>query len=350
MRASDLALDDLLEFRRDGGILRFVGERALILDTYALGLLRKELIETLGLDASRRVMTRFGYAHGWRAAELLERALPWASVDDWRRAGERLHRLRGMVSFEPVHESARAEPPALVEGIWRDSYEAEQHLRHFGEAEVPVCWSLSGFASGYLSRVSGRSVYCVETQCCGRGDALCRMRADEREHFVAHALEHELDYYEPRELDDYEPRELDYYEPRELDDSLARGRLRELERRLRAGFSPAACETLLVHDGPGDLRERQNVIERASALAHGELIEPQELPRLEPRPRDSGDLGASARTHATDHRRLDMSLAAVEREHILSVLDASGGNKAEAARRLGIGTATLFRKLKRYRG
>ncbi len=44
------------------------------------------------------------------------------------------------------------------------------------------------------------------------------------------------------------------------------------------------------------------------------------------------------------------SLAEVEREHILAVLAASGGNKAKAAGVLGIGSATLFRKLREYRG
>jgi DNA-binding NtrC family response regulator len=42
-------------------------------------------------------------------------------------------------------------------------------------------------------------------------------------------------------------------------------------------------------------------------------------------------------------------LAAVEREHILSVLDSVSGNRSKAAAILGIGPATLFRKLKEYR-
>lgn len=253
MRASDLVLDELLEFPGNGGFLCFAGQRVMLLDTHALGVLRKELIESFGFDTARRVMTRAGYADGWRTAELLERALPWTSVDEWRRAGGCLHQLRGMATFEPVGEHERVDPPALAEAIWRDSYEVEQHLLHFGEADGPVCWSLVGFASGYWSRAYGRSLACVEIQCRGRGDALCRMRADEQP---------------------------------------------------QAEVDPT--------------RERNS--------------------KPKPRQHEHSD-GSSS----------DMSLAAVEREHILSVLDASGGNKAEAARRLGIGTATLFRKLKRYR-
>jgi two-component system response regulator HydG len=64
MRARDLDLKELLQFDPDGGILRFANERVLLLDAVALGLLRRELIETLGLAGARAVLTRFGYAHG----------------------------------------------------------------------------------------------------------------------------------------------------------------------------------------------------------------------------------------------------------------------------------------------
>ncbi len=219
MRAMDLKLDELFDFAPDGGVLRFAGQRVLLLDAVALGLLRKELVELLGREVARGIITRFGYAHGWRTAETLEHALPWAEKAEWRRAGGRLHRLQGVVTFEPVHESEHADPPAFAEAIWRDSYEADQHLLHFGESDETVCWSLCGFASGYLSRAHSQPVFCVETQCRGRGDALCRMRGDLRELYVERGLE----------------RELAYFEQRELDDALIRVRetLRKLERKLR---------------------------------------------------------------------------------------------------------------------
>jgi two-component system response regulator HydG len=220
MLSADLRLDELLELEPEGGVLRFAGQRALLLDVVALGLLRLELVNLLGFEVARGIMTRFGYAHGWRTAETLEHALPWASVDEWQRAGGRLHRLQGMVTFEPVHESERSSPPGFAEAIWRDSYEAEQHLLHFGEHEHAVCWSLCGFASGYLSRAHGRPLFCVETQCRGRGDALCRMWGHEREALIENGHEHALAYFEQRELDDALLR--------------VRADLRKLERKLRA--------------------------------------------------------------------------------------------------------------------
>ena len=53
MRAADLDIHELLHFPPEGGIITFAGERVLLLDAVALGLLRRELIETLGMTAAR---------------------------------------------------------------------------------------------------------------------------------------------------------------------------------------------------------------------------------------------------------------------------------------------------------
>ena len=53
MRAADLDIHELLHFFPEGGLITFAGERVLLLDAVALGLLRKELIDMLGLTAAR---------------------------------------------------------------------------------------------------------------------------------------------------------------------------------------------------------------------------------------------------------------------------------------------------------
>src|SRR5512136_2784018 len=100
MRARDLDLRELFAFEPKGGVMRFAGQRVLLLDAVALGLLRRELIETLGTAAARGVLTRFGYAHGWRTAESLKAEFPWESEREWQWAGGRLHMLHGMVVLE----------------------------------------------------------------------------------------------------------------------------------------------------------------------------------------------------------------------------------------------------------
>ncbi|BCS31874.1 sigma-54-dependent Fis family transcriptional regulator [Luteitalea sp. TBR-22] len=175
MRASDLDLRELLSFEPTGGIIRFADERVLIFDAVALGLLRRELIRTLGATGARALLTRFGYAHGWRTADTIREGFPWDSEHDWRRAGGWLHMLKGFVRAAPSERVPDAGPKPLAEAVWQDSYEAEQHLLHLGHAEEPVCWTLTGFASGYLSRAYGQDVYCLEERCRGKGDAVCQL-------------------------------------------------------------------------------------------------------------------------------------------------------------------------------
>ncbi|MBK9089671.1 MAG: sigma 54-interacting transcriptional regulator [Holophagales bacterium] len=181
MRADDLTLDTLFDADPKGGVYRFAGERAVLLDTAALGLLRKELIDTLSLGAARGVLYRFGWAHGFRTAEAMKGAFDWESPEEWIKAGGRLHRLKGLVTFRPVPREAGAPPRHFAQAFWEDSYEAEQHLLHFGKADEPVCWTLTGFASGYLTVVHGRPIRVVEETCVGKGDAVCRMAGEPEE-------------------------------------------------------------------------------------------------------------------------------------------------------------------------
>src|SRR5215207_11581952 len=96
MRAEDLDLKELLELDPEGGMIRFAGQRALLLDAVAMGLLRKYLVENFGLTAARAVLTQFGFAHGWRMAEALQSEFEWSTPEEWARAGARIHTLEGL--------------------------------------------------------------------------------------------------------------------------------------------------------------------------------------------------------------------------------------------------------------
>jgi two-component system, NtrC family, response regulator HydG len=195
MRATDLDLRELLSFDPRGGVIRFGGERVLLFDAVALGILRKELIESLGVTAARGILTRIGYAHGWRTAESLRSEFPWESEREWRIAGGRLHMLRGFVIVEPSPAPPSGSPEPFVESVWRESYEAEQHLLHLGQADEPVCWTLTGFASGYLSFANGREIYCIEDRCQGKGDGACHLVGRLKEDWGAE-IEPHLQYYD----------------------------------------------------------------------------------------------------------------------------------------------------------
>lgn len=108
--------------------------------------------------------------------------------------------------------------------------------------------------------------------------------------------------------------------------------------RLKAGnmaFSPRARGWLEHYAWPGNVRELGNVVEHAVAFARGGSIEPTHFP----------DAAEPAALQGTGAAQELMSLAEVEREHIRRVLAACGNNQVEAARRLGIGRSTLWRKL-----
>src|SRR6185295_10317327 len=70
-----------------------------------------------------------------------------------------------------------------------------------GLSEEAVCWTLCGFASGYLSAGNGRQIVCFEERCVGKGDAICTMVGRPREEW-AEARAAELAYYEQGGLDD----------------------------------------------------------------------------------------------------------------------------------------------------
>jgi DNA-binding NtrC family response regulator len=106
-----------------------------------------------------------------------------------------------------------------------------------------------------------------------------------------------------------------------------------------AGLSPGAADQLLRYRWPGNVRELENAMERAVALARGRRIEADDLPE---EVRRAAPLPSAATSEGV--RPLDE----VEKEYVLAALKATGGNQTQAARALRIGTATLYRMLKRY--
>src|SRR3954453_20232837 len=100
MRADELDHEELLELDPVGGAIRFAGQRALLIDAVAMGLLRKYLVENFGLTAARAVLTQFGFAHGWRMAEAMKVEFNWDSDEDWRCAGTQIHALEGLFHIE----------------------------------------------------------------------------------------------------------------------------------------------------------------------------------------------------------------------------------------------------------
>ena len=106
------------------------------------------------------------------------------------------------------------------------------------------------------------------------------------------------------------------------------------------GFTESAKKIMLAYPFPGNVRELENMVERAVALAEGEMVGPDDLPPSM-RERKSQDRLATAVAQG-------LTLDQLEREYIARVLDAEGGNKTRTALRLGLDRKTLYRKLEEY--
>lgn len=102
-----------------------------------------------------------------------------------------------------------------------------------------------------------------------------------------------------------------------------------------SGFTQAAQSLLASYSWPGNLRELNNVVKRATLLAQGELIGTDEL-RLTMNPEVPSSTTAPLHDDAT------------ERQRIADALRATGGNKSKAARLLEVDRKTLYNKLKKY--
>jgi len=110
-------------------------------------------------------------------------------------------------------------------------------------------------------------------------------------------------------------------------------------------ISPAAARRLLQHAWPGNVRELRNTMERAAVMSHGACIEPEDIA-----------LADRSVTENTSDVAIDwdgelaVAIAQVERVMLQRALAAANGNRAEAARRLGISRQQLYRKLEEQGG
>ena len=170
----NLHLAELLDFRPDQGIIRLHEQRVVILSAAAMGLMRKELVDTLGLETARRVLLRFGFADGYHDAVNLRARSNWADPVDGLRAGAVLHTLEGIVRADVRRVDYDNATGRFEEEVrWHDSYEAEQHAHHYGKSTAPVCWSLVGYSSGFVSACLGKEIYFREVSCAAQGARHC---------------------------------------------------------------------------------------------------------------------------------------------------------------------------------
>jgi two-component system response regulator HydG len=111
---------------------------------------------------------------------------------------------------------------------------------------------------------------------------------------------------------------------------------------------PAAMEALTTHRWNGNVRELENVIERAVVLAQGTTLTPADLPPNFGGERAGAEVASSTLAHLPYAQAKKLALRAFERRYLTSVLQRSNGNISLAARQAGVDRSNFRRLLKQY--
>ena len=179
---SDADLRRLVQFSSKDGRIWLAGQRMLLLHAAALASLRRELMQSIGHEKTRRLLMRTGYSAGESDAALARKIRANESMFNMFSVGPQLHMLEGSVQVTPIRFSqdmAKNQFDGLYR--WDHSWEVETHMRDFGQQDQPVCWMLLGYATGYTSAFFGRRIFFKEVQCtaCGHDHCLIEGRLKE---------------------------------------------------------------------------------------------------------------------------------------------------------------------------
>jgi DNA-binding NtrC family response regulator len=105
-----------------------------------------------------------------------------------------------------------------------------------------------------------------------------------------------------------------------------------------ATLSPEVQAALSNYAWPGNVRELRNVMERAAILGDGEMLRRRDLPE---------EIAVPLGGRVVEFEP-DLTLAELERRHILETLRRCGGNQTRASQKLGVTARTLYNKLKKW--
>ncbi|MCG7948725.1 MAG: sigma 54-interacting transcriptional regulator [Candidatus Thiodiazotropha taylori] len=200
--SSQFNLPSELNLSLEEGRIYLSDERMIMLHIGAMGSLRKELIETLGIERARGLLTRMGYASGVRDAKLARKLMPNASDEELMLMGPKLHMVEGIVKVSPIKIDVDiANGRYFGDLIWEHSYEADVHIDQFGVHTESVCWTQIGYATGYTSEIVGRFILYKEPECCGMGDRHCRNVGKPVEDWEGD-VEEDLKYFNPDHIAD----------------------------------------------------------------------------------------------------------------------------------------------------
>lgn len=176
MKATDFNLKNDFHLDPSTGIAVFGTDRLVVLNADAIGLLRRKVVESLGLEKARELFLQFGFQNGYSDFLQMQAAhgKEFDTEMDLLASGPVIHSWEGIVNATPKEiKFDRKTGEFYFTGIWKNSYEADQHLASYETSKEPVCWSVMGYASGWCSAFFGAPLFAYEPVCVGKGDEHC---------------------------------------------------------------------------------------------------------------------------------------------------------------------------------
>ncbi len=165
-----------LRFAPQQGRIWLDDQRMMLMHISNLGSLRQELIEGMGKERARGLITRIGYQAGARDAQMSRKVRANRSTFDDFLAGPQLVSLEGIVFCEPLGLHIDVEKGEYFGDFHLvDCAEAEAHIATYGIGNEGVCWMLVGYACGYTSAFMGRPILWRELECRSMGHEKCRV-------------------------------------------------------------------------------------------------------------------------------------------------------------------------------
>jgi PucR family transcriptional regulator, purine catabolism regulatory protein len=194
-----LELNDLLHIRQENELWFANNERAVFVSTRAFGAMQRDLIENIGINRMKTFFFKYGYQLGVEDAQEVAKRESLSLLEKIE-YGPIIHALKGHTKSTITEKDFEVEGNEIksfrFKGVWENSYEAEQHIKNFGISQGPVCYTLTGYATGYISGVVGVDVFFKELQCQGQGAPCCVWEGrlvsewkDEAEEFFSYSKE-----------------------------------------------------------------------------------------------------------------------------------------------------------------
>ncbi|AXF57218.1 XylR N-terminal domain-containing protein [Salicibibacter kimchii] len=166
---------------KDNGTIYVNEDRSILVSASAFGTLRRDLIRNIGRDRIKGFLNRYGWELGKEDAERISTD-EFNSIEDAIYHGTMLHTMKGHVNVKPIAldvNTKNEKSPVYsiyMEGLWEDSYEAVDQLQ-FGISTSSTCYTLTGYASGYLTKLCNQTVVVKEVTCQAEGQDKCKFIA-----------------------------------------------------------------------------------------------------------------------------------------------------------------------------